>query len=77
MPVSTIGRVIVVRSGYDTGGRRAVSAQPVVYAELLFTQHAFDMLGSARAAHTAIAVEQFLAEIYLTQRHATIQGTPR
>ena len=43
---------------------REVSTQPVVYAELPFTQHAFDMLGSARAAHAAVAVEQFLAEIY-------------
>jgi acetyl esterase/lipase len=41
--------------------------QPVVYAELSFTQHAFDIFGSARAAHTAIAVEQFLAQVYATQ----------
>jgi hypothetical protein len=27
-------------------------------------QHAFDIFGSARAAHAAVAVEQFLAEIY-------------
>ena len=52
---------------------QAVSTQPVVYAELPFTQHAFDMLGSVRAAHAAIAVEQFLAEIYLTQRQAVIR----
>lgn len=32
---------------------RQVSNQPVVYAELPFTQHAFDIFGSARAAHTA------------------------
>ena len=38
-----------------------------MYAELPFTQHAFDILGSARAAHAAVAVEQFLAEIYATQ----------
>ncbi len=43
---------------------RAASTQPVVYAELPLTQHAFDIFGSARAAHTAVAVEQFLAEIY-------------
>ncbi len=41
-----------------------VSRQPVVYAELPYAQHAFDILGSARAAHAAVAVEQFLAEIY-------------
>jgi acetyl esterase/lipase len=46
---------------------REASSQPVVYAELPLTQHAFDIFGSARAAHTAIAVEQFLAEIYQTQ----------
>jgi acetyl esterase/lipase len=43
---------------------REVSTQPVVYTELPFTQHAFDIFGSARAAHAAVAVEQFLAEIY-------------
>ncbi|OSC37661.1 alpha/beta hydrolase [Mycobacterium decipiens] len=46
---------------------RQVSKQPVVYAELPFTQHAFDMLGSVRAARAAIAVEQFLAETYAEQ----------
>ncbi len=49
---------------------RDVSTQPVVYAELPFAQHAFDMLGSARAAHTAVAAEQFLAEIYANHRCA-------
>lgn len=43
---------------------QAVSANPVVYAEMPLAQHAFDIFGSARAAHTATAVEQFLAEIY-------------
>ncbi|WP_163758171.1 alpha/beta hydrolase [Mycobacterium botniense] len=47
---------------------REVSRQPVVYAELPLTQHAFDILGSVRAAHAAVAVEQFLAEIY-SMRH--------
>jgi acetyl esterase/lipase len=41
-----------------------VSTQPIVYAELPFAQHAFDIFGSARAAHAAVAVEQFLAEVY-------------
>jgi acetyl esterase/lipase len=45
------------------------SVQPVVYAELPFAQHAFDTFGSARAAHAAVAVEQFLAEVY--SRHLT------
>ncbi|TPG36650.1 alpha/beta hydrolase [Mycolicibacterium hodleri] len=43
---------------------RAASNQPVVYAELPLAQHAFDVFGSARAAHAAVAVEQFLAEVY-------------
>jgi acetyl esterase/lipase len=51
---------------------REVSNQPVVYAELPFTQHAFDIFGSARAAHTAVAVEQFLAEVYAAQRQANV-----
>jgi acetyl esterase/lipase len=41
-----------------------VSREPVVYAELPFAQHAFDIFWSARAAHAAVAVEQFLAEVY-------------
>jgi acetyl esterase/lipase len=42
----------------------AASTEPVVYAELPMAQHAFDILGSARAAHAAVAVEQFLAEVH-------------
>jgi len=45
-----------------------VSRQPVVYAELPYAQHAFDSFGSARAGHTAVAVEQFLAETYALRR---------
>jgi acetyl esterase/lipase len=51
---------------------REVSKQPVVYAELPLTQHAFDIFGSARAVHTAIAVEQFLADVYATKRQAEV-----
>ena len=40
---------------------RAISRQPVVYAELPAAQHAFDIFGSPRAD---VAVEQFLAKIY-------------
>jgi acetyl esterase/lipase len=43
---------------------RDASRQPVVYAEMPFAQHAFDIFGSTRAAHAAVAVEQFLAEVY-------------
>ncbi len=49
---------------------REVSQQPVVYAELPFAQHAFDIFGSVRATHAAVAVEQFLAEIYTKTRVA-------
>ena len=42
---------------------REVSTEPVVYAELTVAQHAFDIFGSARAAHAAVAVERFLAEV--------------
>ena len=44
-----------------------------MYAELPFTQHAVDMLGSVRAARAAVAVEQFPAEIYATQHQAVIR----
>ncbi|WP_428341074.1 alpha/beta hydrolase fold domain-containing protein [Mycobacterium sp.] len=47
---------------------REVSREPVVYAELPFAQHAFDIFGSVRAGHAAVAVEQFLAEIYTKTR---------
>ncbi len=51
-----------------TARLREVSRNPVVYAELPRAQHAFDIFGSARAAHTAVAVEQFLAEVYALSR---------
>lgn len=47
-----------------TARLREVSRQPVVYAELPCAQHAFEIFGSARAAQAALAVEQFLAEVY-------------
>lgn len=47
-----------------TARLRQVSHQPVIYAELPFAQHAFDIFGSPRAAQAAVAVEQFLAEVY-------------
>ena len=42
---------------------RPVSRQPVVYAELLRAQHAFESLPSVRAHHTVHAVERFLAVV--------------
>ncbi len=53
---------------------RGASMQPVVYAELPLAQHAFDIFGSARAAHAAVAVEQFLAEVYATRQAARVQS---
>ena len=40
---------------------RAVSRQPVVYAELPGAQHAFEVFRSVRTAHTVAAVADFLA----------------
>src|SRR5215203_1628358 len=43
---------------------RAASHEPVVFAELPFAQHAFDVLGSVRAERTAEAVAQFLSTVH-------------
>jgi acetyl esterase/lipase len=51
-----------------TARLREVSRNPVVYAELPCAQHAFDIFGSARAAHAAVAVEQFLAQVYASDQ---------
>lgn len=51
---------------------REVSRQPVVYAEMPYAQHAFDIFGSTRAAHAAVAVEQFLAEVYASSRTGSV-----
>jgi acetyl esterase/lipase len=56
-----------------TARLREVSRNPVVYAELPFAQHAFDIFGSARAAHSAVAAEQFLAEVYASDRRCVRQ----
>jgi acetyl esterase/lipase len=45
---------------------RAVSKQPVVYAELPRAQHLFDALGSLRANATAEAVARFLSYVRAT-----------
>lgn len=57
--------LIPVQQARSFAGRlRQVSAQPVVYAEVPLAQHAFDIFGSPRAAHAAVAVEQFLTEVH-------------
>jgi acetyl esterase/lipase len=43
---------------------RKESDNPVVFAELPLTQHAFDTFGSIRTWHTVHAVERFLAVVY-------------
>ncbi|WP_435405471.1 alpha/beta hydrolase fold domain-containing protein [Mycolicibacterium komossense] len=61
--------LIPVEQGRSFARRlREVSTQPVVYAELPYAQHAFDIFGSPRAAHSAVAVEQFLAQVYSRTR---------
>ncbi len=51
--------------------QRAVATNPVVYAELPKAQHAFDVLGSVRAAHTVRAVARFLSYVRTTGASAT------
>lgn len=63
--------LVPVQQGRDFAEQlRAVSRQPVVYAELPTAQHAFDIFSSPRARHAAVAVEQFLAEAYVRDRTA-------
>jgi acetyl esterase/lipase len=47
---------------------RTTSAQPVVYAELPYAQHAFDLFGSVRTRHTVLAIERFLDVCYCAAR---------
>jgi acetyl esterase/lipase len=44
---------------------RAVSHAPVLYAELPYTQHAFDVLVSRRSAHAVAATVRFLESVRL------------
>ena len=55
------------------GTLRRSSTQPVVYAELPFAQHAFDIYGSLRTRYTVRAIERFLAYVragYISDRRA-------
>jgi acetyl esterase/lipase len=52
---------------------RAVSTNPVVYAELAGAQHAFDIFPSIRSAHVVRGVERFLDWTY---RRASLAGQP-
>ncbi len=53
---------------------RAVSEAPVLYAELPYTQHAFDVLPSVRSAHAVAAVVRFLEGV---RRQARTPGRGR
>ena len=46
---------------------REVSRSPVLYAELPYTQHAFDVLPSVRVGHTVAAVVRFLEAVRVNQ----------
>jgi hypothetical protein len=43
---------------------RSVSTQPVAYAELPLTQHAFEVFRSVRGIHTTRAVARFLDVVH-------------
>src|SRR5262249_36256706 len=47
---------------------RAVSRQPVVYAELPGVQHAFDIFHSTRSAHAVAAVTRYVERLYSAWR---------
>jgi acetyl esterase/lipase len=47
---------------------RAVSSQPVAYAEIKGAQHAFDIFPSVRSAHAVRGVERFLDWVYAIAR---------
>jgi acetyl esterase/lipase len=66
--------VPVAQARNFTAALREVSRQPVVYAELPCAQHAFDIFGSTRAAHAAVAVEQFLADTYAARQASTVSA---
>ena len=53
---------------------RAVSPNPVVYAELAGAQHAFDVFPSIRSAHVVRGVERFLE--WTHRRAASIERVP-
>ncbi|OBG34652.1 alpha/beta hydrolase [Mycobacterium sp. E3198] len=56
----------VVEAQEFVGELRSVSKSPVVYAELPYAQHAFDIFGSPRANKSAQAVARFLSWVYAT-----------
>ncbi len=55
---------------------RAVSHAPVLYAELPYTQHAFDVLPSVRSAHAVAAVVRFLEGVRFRSRVGSAGDPP-
>jgi acetyl esterase/lipase len=64
--------VSVEQARYFVDRLRAVSRQPVAYAELPGAQHAFDFVRSPRTTHTVRAIARFLTEV--RARAATTLG---
>jgi acetyl esterase/lipase len=52
---------------------REVSRQPVLYAEIVGAQHAFDMLPTWRSVRVIRAIERFPAAAYATRRASPIE----
>jgi acetyl esterase/lipase len=55
---------------------RGVSEAPVLYAELPYTQHAFDVLPSVRSAHAVAAVVRFLEGVRYRSRPGPEGASP-
>jgi acetyl esterase/lipase len=60
-----------------TEALRAVSQAPVLYAELPYTQHAFDVLPSVRSAHAVTGVVRFLETVRTGRSVSASQPAPR
>jgi len=60
-----------------TEALRAVSQAPVLYAELPYTQHAFDVLPSVRSAHAVTGVVRFLETVRTGRPVSASQPAPR
>ncbi len=65
--------VPVEQARHFVAALRAVSKQPVVYAEIPGAQHAFDLFPSLRCQHVIHGIERFLSFIY--SRHLETTGS--
>ena len=61
--------VPVGEARYFVDKLRAVSGEPVVFAELPGAQHAFDVFPSIRTAHIIRAIERYVDYMYTRYRH--------